>query len=341
MRAARLYEYGGDLQIDEVAAPEAGNGGVVVRVGGSGVCHSDLHFLSGEREFGGLPHTPGHENAGWVEQVGPGVEGFEPGDPVAVFGGWGCGQCRFCLGGDEQICNVMRWGGVGPPGGYADYLAVPGARHLVHLRDLDPVTAAPLTDAALTPYRAVKKTLPRLVPGTTAVVIGVGGLGHFGLQLVKTLTPARVIAVDTAADKRALAADLGADRVFDPGQVDVPSGIVQATGGDGATAVFDFVGADATLPDALGSVARQGIVVLVGLAGGQARFSTDVATEAVVTTSHWGNHNELEEVLDLARADRIQAHTAQYPLDQINQVFQQLANGNITGRAVIVPDMDE
>lgn len=337
MRAARLHEYGGELQVDDVAVPEPGDGGVLVRVAGSGACHSDLHFMDGQREFAALPHTLGHENAGWVEQLGPGAQGFEPGDPVAVFGGWGCGQCRFCLGGDEQVCDVMRWGGVGPPGGYADYLAVPATRHLVRLHDLDPVTVAPLTDAALTPYRAVKKALPRLAAGTTAVVIGVGGLGHFGLQLLKTLSPAHVIAVDTAADKRALAADLGADLVFDPSQVDVPSEVSQATGGEGATAVFDFVGADATLANALAAVARQGIVVLVGLAGGQASFSMDVGTEAVVTTSHWGNRTELGEVLELARAGHIQARIAQYPLTQINQVFQWLASGDITGRAVIVP----
>lgn len=338
MRAAQLHEYGGELQVDEVAAPEPAVGGVLVRIAASGVCHSDLHFMTGEREFASLPQTPGHENAGWVELVGPGVDSVEPGEPVAVFGGWGCGLCRFCLAGDEQLCNVMRWGGIGPPGGYADYLAVPAARHLVRLHDLDPVTAAPLTDAALTPYRAVKKALPRLVAGTTAVVIGVGGLGHFGLQLVKTLTPAQVIAVDTAAEKRTLADDLGADLVLDPSQVDVPAEIKQATGGEGAAAVLDFVGANATLPDALASAGRQGMVVVVGLAGGQAQFSLDgVAAETVVTTSHWGNRTELWEVLELARVGRIQPQVSQYPFNQINQVFQQLAGGEITGRAVLVP----
>jgi len=338
MRAARLHAYGQPFHVEEVPTPAPGPGEVLVRIAGSGACHSDLHLRSGEMPL--LPELPwilGHENAGYVEALGAGVPGPEPGTPVAVFGGWGCGTCRVCLGGEEQLCDVMRWVGVGRPGGYAEYLVAP-ARHLVPLGDLDPVEAAPLTDAALTPYRAVKKALPRLIPGSTAVVIGVGGLGHFGLQLIRTLSPARVVAVDVAPTKRDLARDLGADLVLDPAEVDVVAEVRASSGGEGAAAVLDFVGSDTTLAAAAGAVARRGLVVLVGLAGGALPFSfMGLATEVVVTSSQWGSRNELAEVLELARMGRIRAHVERHPLEAINEVFDRLERGEVPGRAVLVP----
>ena len=341
MRAARLYGYNEDYVVEDIPVPEPGPGQVLVGVAGSGACHSDLHMWRGDMAGRPLPPFPwvlGHENAGYVEALGPGVSGVEVGEPVAVFGGWGCGACRFCLGGDEQLCDVLRWGGIGRPGGYAEYLVVPAARHLVKLGDYDPVLAAPLTDAGLTPYRAVKKALPRLLPGSTAVVIGVGGLGHFGLQYLKYLAPVKIIAVDTAEPKRALAAELGADLVLDPLSVDVPAEVKAFAGGEGAAAVLDFVGADSTIAMALAASGRQGLVVLVGLAGGAAPFSFfAAATETSVTTSNWGNRNELEEVMALARAGSITAHIERHDLSEINAVFARLTRGEVDGRAVILP----
>jgi len=338
MRAARLQEYGKPYVVEEVPTPQPGPGEALVRIAGSGACHSDLHVASGEMPM--LPELPwilGHENAGWVDAYGPGASGPEPGTPVAVFGGWGCGSCRVCLGGEEQLCNVMLWGGIGRPGGYAEFMLVP-ARHLVPLGGLDPVEAAPLTDAALTPYRAVKKALSRLVPGSTAVVVGVGGLGQFGLQALKAISPARVVAVDVAGSKRDLAARLGADLVLDPSSVDVPAAVKEFAGGQGADAVVDFVGNDATLATAAASVGRKGILVLVGLAGGSVPFSfMGLASEAVVTTSTWGSRNELEEVLALARSGKITGRVERFPLGSINEVFEKLEKGEIEGRAVLVP----
>ncbi|MGI4895064.1 MAG: alcohol dehydrogenase catalytic domain-containing protein, partial [Janthinobacterium lividum] len=171
MKAARLHEFGGDFIIDEIPTPQPEPGQVLVRIGGAGACHSDLHVKSGEIPGAPTPLLMGHENAGWVEAMGPGAEGFEVGEAVVVFGGWGCGHCRYCLGGHEQLCDASRWGGMGPAGGYAEYMIVPSTRQLLRAGGLAPVEAAPLTDAALTPYSAVKKTLPNLVPGTTAVMI--------------------------------------------------------------------------------------------------------------------------------------------------------------------------
>ncbi|HUV10375.1 MAG TPA: NAD(P)-dependent alcohol dehydrogenase [Acidimicrobiia bacterium] len=341
MQAARLHGYEQDFVVEEIADPEPGPGQVLVRIGASGACHSDLHVRSGAMAampFPPFPWTLGHENAGWVEALGAGAEGFEVGEPVAVFGGWGCGLCRVCLGGEEQLCDVMRWGGIGRPGGYAELLVVPSTRHLVRLAALDPVDAAALTDAGLTPYRAVKKVLGRLVPGTTVVSIGVGGLGHFGLQLLKELSPAKVIAVDTEEAKRDLAADLGADLVVDPLAGGAVTEITSFTGGNGADVVLDFVGADDTLGLAARAVGRKGTIVLLGLAGGAVPFSFfGLPTEAELTTSSWGSRNELAEVIALADQGRLHGHVERHPLKAINAVFERLEHGTIEGRAVLMP----
>jgi propanol-preferring alcohol dehydrogenase len=240
MKAARLHEFGGDFVIEDVPTPSPKAGEVLIRVGGAGACHSDLHVKTGEIPGLATPLLMGHENAGWVETLGSGVEGLAPGDPVAVFGGWGCGRCRFCLGGQEQLCDTFRWGGMGPAGGYAEYLLVPSSRHLLPIGDLDPVLAAPLTDAALTPYAAVKKVLPKLVPGSTAVLIGAGGLGQYAVQFLRLLTEATVVVVDTSADKRASAQALGADHVIDPADDQALNQIKDIAGGEGAAAVLDL-----------------------------------------------------------------------------------------------------
>ena len=337
MRAAQLMNYAQPYVIREVPTPEPGPGEVLVKIGGSGACHSDLHLMGGEMPIlPSLPWTLGHENAGWIEALGPGVSGVEVGLPVAVYGGWGCGQCRLCLSGQEQLCDVMKWGGIGRQGGYAEYLVVPDKRHLVPLGDLDPSMAAPLTDAGLTPYHAVRQALPRLVPGSTAVVIGVGGLGHYGLQFVRELSPARIVAIDISAEKRALALELGATLALDPSSDDIAA--VVSDGGEGAMGVFDFVGTDATLATAAACVGRKGMVVIVGLAGGALPYSfMGMPGESVVMGSTWGTRTELGEVIALAAADRLSFHVEKYPLDEINEVFKRLEHGEVAGRAVLIP----
>jgi alcohol dehydrogenase, propanol-preferring len=337
--AAQLNGYKEDFVLEDVVQPEPPPGGALIRIAGAGVCHSDLHLQSGELPM--LPSLPwilGHENAGYVEALGPGASGFDLGEPVAIYGGWGCGRCRFCLGGQEQMCDVMKWVGIGCPGGYAEYLAVPATRHLVPIGDLDPVTAAPLVDAALTPYRAVMMARPRLRPGTVAVSIGVGGLGQYGLRFLHELTAARVIAVDTDPQKREVAESLGIDLVLDPTEVDVVEEVRTFTGGEGATAVIDYVGAESTLATAAGTVGRQGLVVVVGLAGGSLPFSfLGLAGEAEVTSSQWGTRNELGEVIALAQQGRIPVAADVHPLMKINEVFGRLERGEIEHRAVLVP----
>lgn len=341
MRAALLYELSSPFEVAEVPTPEPSPGEVRVRVGGAGVCHSDIHFKAAASPRPGLPPSPwilGHENAGWVDALGAGVEGVDIGQPVAVFGGWGCGRCRACLGGEEQLCAAGIWPGRARPGGYAEYLLVPAARHLVPIDDLDPIDVAPLTDAALTPYRAVKKALPWLLPGATAVVIGAGGLGQFAVQLLVGLSRARVVALDPSQSKRDLAMELGAELALDPTSGDTLSDIVGFAGSDGPAVVLDFVGVDRTVDLALRVVGRQGLAIIVGLGHGSAPFSfLTGGAEAAVTTSHWGSRNELAEVIALARAGTIASRVERHGLAEINQVFARLEAGEIEGRAVLVP----
>jgi propanol-preferring alcohol dehydrogenase len=339
MRAARLHEFGEPFRIDDVPEPTPGPGEVLVRIGGAGVCHSDLHIAQGELPFPvDEPKILGHENAGWVEALGPGAAGFELGQPVIVFGGWGCGHCRVCVSGEEQLCDTLRWGGVGPPGGYAERFVVPSPRHLLAIDDMDPVDAAPLTDAALTPYRAVKKLARRIVGGDAALVIGAGGLGQMAVQLLGILTPAHVVVADLSSDKRDRALELGAAAAIDPADPDVADALLDATGGRNVAAVIDLVGSDSSLALAAASLGSQGHLVLLGLAGGRVPFEMFTwPHEAVLTSSQWGTRSELEEVVALARDGRLHLDIERAPLDAINDVFERLAAGQVKGRAVLVP----
>ena len=202
MKAARLHNYGQPLVIEEAPTPSPGPGQGVIRVMGAGFCHSDLHVIDGEiKILPRMPLTLGHENAGIVAAVGSGVSAVREGDRVAVFGGWGCGRCDYCVTGHEQLCETPQWAGLSNyDGGYAEYLLVPHERYLVTLSKLNPAEAAPLTDAALTPYRAIKKALAVLQPDHYVLLIGLGGLGQYGLKLLRLLAACPVIVVDVSAE---------------------------------------------------------------------------------------------------------------------------------------------
>lgn len=348
MRALRLLEWKSDPVLVDVEDPVPGPGAVVVRIGGAGACHSDLHLM---RDFGpgllpwGPPFTLGHENAGWVHALGAGVTGLEVGQPVAVYGPWGCGTCPRCRVGMENYCENPAGapapgggGGLGLDGGMAELMVVPAARHLVPLPEgLEPVTAAPLTDAGLTPYHAVRRSWPKLVPGSTAVVIGVGGLGHLATQIVKATTSAKVVAVDTRSDALRMAADEGADLTVVPGD-DAAAQIRMLTGGLGADVVLDFVGADATL--ALGAaVARVlGDLTVVGIAGGTLGVSFfSVPYELSLQSIYWGTRPELLEVLDLAARGLVRPTVTTFPLERAMDAYRNMESGSAVGRQVIVP----
>jgi alcohol dehydrogenase, propanol-preferring len=338
MKAAVLHAIGEPLRIEEVPAPCPGPGQVLVKVAAAGVCHSDLHQQDGSVPPHRLPLIMGHENAGWVAGLGEGAGGLAEGDPVVVYGGWGCGHCRFCLGGQEQLCDGAHWAGLGPDGGYAEYLLVPATRHLLPAGRLDLVKAAGLTDAGLSSYRAVKKALPYLRAGSTALVIGAGGLGQYGVQYLKLMTSATVIVAETSPAKRQLALSLGADHAIDGSAAGALEQIRELSDGESPAAVIDFVGIDATMRLGLASLARQGLFVLVGLAGGSLPVTFfGQASEVTVTTSTWGSRNDLAEVIALAQRGKLTAATESHKLDNINQVLERLERGLVEGRAVVVP----
>ncbi|HET9692066.1 MAG TPA: alcohol dehydrogenase catalytic domain-containing protein [Acidimicrobiales bacterium] len=347
MRAVRLVDWQRDPEVVEVPEPEPGPGQVVVKVGGAGACHSDLHLLH-DLPAGLLPWTPpftlGHENAGWVHALGEGVEGVEVGQPVAVHGAWGCGHCQRCATGADNMCEdpagapvPSGGGGLGLDGGMAELLLVPSARHLVELPDgLAPVDAAPLTDAGLTPYHAVRRSLPKLGPTATAVVIGVGGLGHLAVQILKATTSARVVAVDTREAALGLASRCGADAVHLAGEA--PAAVAAATKGRGAEVVLDLVGSDATLAMAAGMVRPLGDLTLVGIAGGSHPFSyVTVPREASLQSTYWGSRTELAEVLELGARGLLRPTTTVTDLDGAPAAYRAMAAGEVDGRVVVVP----
>ncbi|GAA1836825.1 NAD(P)-dependent alcohol dehydrogenase [Actinomadura chokoriensis] len=352
MRALRLLEWKSDPVLIDVPDPEPGAGQVVIRVGGAGACHSDLHLMH-EFEGGQLPWGPpftlGHENAGWVVALGDGVSGLQVGQPVAVYGPWGCGTCARCRPGAENYCEdpanapvPSGGGGLGLDGGMSEYMLVPDARFLIPLPDgLDPAVAAPLTDAGLTPYHAIRRSWAKLPPGATAVVIGTGGLGHLAIQILKATTAATVIAVDTRTEALDLALKNGADLAI-PSNDSTAASIRDATGEHGADVVLDFVGADATLAMAAAAARTLGDVTIVGLGGGTLPLSFfSVPYEVSLQTTYWGTRPELVEVLNLGARGLLRPDIVQFPLDQAMDAYRQMRDGKLTGRAVIVPSQHQ
>jgi propanol-preferring alcohol dehydrogenase len=344
MRAVQYRTPGCGPEVVDIPEPEPGPGQVLLKVLAAGLCHSDLAVmgLPVRRLPFPLPITLGHECVGRVAALGPGARGVGVGDVVAVYGPWGCGACPSCVAGRENYCpHARRLGiqppGLGAPGAIADYMLVDDARHLVPIGDLDPVAAAPLTDAALTPYHAIRRVLPRLGPDSTAVVIGSGGLGHIAIQLLRALTAARVIALDVSPDKLDLARAVGAHEAL-LSNADAPVRVRQLTDGLGARAILDFVGVDSTARAAVAMVATDSDIVHIGMGGAGIATGFGLVPPGVsVTAPYWGTRTELLEVLELARTGALTVHIEQFGLDEAPLTYERLRAGTIAGRAVIVP----
>ncbi|MFB7601139.1 NAD(P)-dependent alcohol dehydrogenase [Streptomyces sp. NPDC056160] len=344
MKALQYRTIGAPPEVVTVPDPEPGPGQVLLKVTAAGVCHSDIAVMSWPAEAFPypLPLTLGHEGVGTVAALGAGVSGLAEGEHVAVYGPWGCGTCAKCAEGKENYCLRadalgIRPPGLGAPGAMAEYLLVDDPRHLVPLDGLDPVAAVPLTDAGLTPYHAIKRALPRLVPGSTAVVIGTGGLGHVAIQLLRALSPARVVALDVSEDKLRLAREVGAHETVlsDAGAA---ATVRELTGGAGAEAVFDFVGAEPTVATAGAVAAVEGEISLVGIGGAALPVGFGVLPfEVSVSSPYWGSRGELAEVLALARSGAVSVHTQTFTLDEAPLAYERLHEGRIDGRAVILP----
>lgn len=346
MRAVKLVGPG-TLSLEEVETPQPGPGEVRVKIAGAGLCHSDLHVLHAGEDWPFFGGTVGHEAAGWVDALGPGVEGFSQGEPVIVMVLWGCGHCRACVEGRENACQVNgsrtmfpTTPGLGPDGAMADFMLV-AARYLEKLGDLDPVSCAPLCDAGTTPMHAVNSVRHRLTPGATAVVIGLGGLGHVGLQILTATTAAQVIALDIDDAKLTRAREHGAYLAL-RSDTDAAQRILDETAGYGVDVVIDFVGAQPTVDLAAQVIGPEGLIRFVGLGGGMLPFHADVDGVKLpwgvnVQRAYGGTRADFLQVLDLARQGKVTVDTVRYPLADFQQAFDDLEAGRILGRAVLVP----
>jgi NAD+-dependent secondary alcohol dehydrogenase Adh1 len=311
-----------------------------VRIGGAGVCRTDLHIIEGQWEAAqhpDLPYTIGHENAGWVHEIGSGVTNVAVGDTVILHPTPTCGLCRACRAGQDMHCVQSRFPGLDSDGGMAEYLLT-SARACVKLdASTRPEDVAALADAGITAYHAVRKALPLLYPGTSAVVIGAGGLGHIGIQCLTALTATAVIVVDRNPDALKLAEALGATHtvVSDGGQVDA---VKDLTGGAGADVVFDFVAEQGAENDAFAMTRPGGSYFVIGYGGTLTIPTLDIiSTERNIIGNIVGTYNELAELMVLAETGKVTLHTKAYPLDAALEAIHDLDAGQVRGRAILVP----
>ena len=339
MRVAVLREYHRPLELVDAPVPEPVKPrDVLVRIGGAGVCATDLHAIEGLMEPAGvtLPRVLGHENAGWIDAVGGDVTTVSTGDAVLVYPPYSCGLCVSCRRGNDMHCERHDFTGLSVDGGFAEYVLV-DERSLVKLPPgIEPAAIAPHADAGLTAYHAVRKLAPLLGPGTTAAVTGVGGVGHIALQLVRELTSAAVIAIDTDERRRKLASELGGYHVVDG--VHWVDAVRDVTGGRGADVVFDFVGTDATHAGSLDLLGRGGTYSVIGYGGEiSCQSAALVVNEQTVVGNLVGSWIDLWELVQLHAAGRVRLVSETHPLDSVNDVLARLRDGDITGRAVLVP----
>ncbi|WP_084011099.1 alcohol dehydrogenase catalytic domain-containing protein [Pseudofrankia sp. DC12] len=353
MPAYRITAWLQSPHLVDTQVPKPGPGEVLVAVAASGLCHSDLTMCQIPGEIGELigwrmPFTLGHEIAGTVVEAGPDAPDApdvpdvpDVGTAVALVSPTSCGRCAYCLAGRDSACpNGLAGRGYGRDGGLAPYVVAP-VRGLIPLNGLDPVAAAPLTDAGATSYHAVRRVLPVLEPGSTAVVLGAGGLGGFAIQHLKACSPARVVAVDVSPARLVTAAELGADETV-PGVGDDPgmtTGAIKELTGGGAAAVLDFVGTDATIAAGIGAVRPCGAFGLVGSAGGRLRagWYGGLPREAEVFTFQGSTIADAHAVIALAAAGRIRSLVEVFTLDQVADAYRALDEATLRGRAVVTP----
>jgi alcohol dehydrogenase, propanol-preferring len=340
MRAVRLHAVNQPLRVEEVPTPVPTGPAVRIRVAGAGVCRTDLHIVDGTQPRVDLPRTLGHEVSGWVDAAGPDadLEAYQLalGDPVVVYGGWGCGTCPECGSGEDQRCERSLAPGFQADGGYADALLVPHARHLVGLGSLDPVEAAPLGDAGMTAHRAVRRAEPWLAADARVLVIGAGGVGQFVIQLLRLVSASgarlRIAVAEPNPERGEIAGMVGAD-VVRPTTEEA----LEALGG-APTVVVDVVGSDATLGAAGALIAPNGLVLLVGESGGTLGFGfSGTSIESWATTVAWGSLQDLRAVVAAASTGRLRWEVERLPLIEATLAHHRLRAGDVRGRLVLVP----
>jgi NAD+-dependent secondary alcohol dehydrogenase Adh1 len=341
MKAVQVVGYHDKLQLNEIPDPQiTGPLDVIVRIGGAGVCRTDLHILEGqwaEKSGVALPYTIGHENAGWVHAVGDAVTNVAVGDTVILHPLITCGLCRACRDGDDVHCENSDFPGIDTDGGYAEYLKTT-ARSVVAIDEsLQPADVAALADAGLTAYHAAAKVARMTRPGDTCVVIGAGGLGHIGIQVLEAISGVTIVVVDRNPAAVELAVEVGAHHgiVADGTHVDR---VLELTDGKGAEAVLDFVGEGGATAEGIAMLRRAGNYFVVGYGE-----NIDVPTIDVISTeinfigNLVGSYNDLTELMTLAAQGKVTLHTTKYPLDDFQQAIDDLDAGRVRGRAILIP----
>jgi NAD+-dependent secondary alcohol dehydrogenase Adh1 len=343
MKAIRVHEYHQLPQYEDVAEPQiAGPWDVIVDIGAAGVCRTDLHVIEGQWEpiqHPELPYTIGHENAGWVREIGAAVNNVEVGDAVIMHPLTSCGLCSACRVGDDSHCSYATFPGLNADGGMAQQMLT-NARAVVKLPDgLEPVEVAALADAGLTAYHSIRKATPVLGPGTNAVVIGAGGLGHIGIQVLKALTATSITVIEKSDDALELARELGADNTIEMGDDDEVVAEVDEFTDGGAQVVFDFVGEGGAEKLSARLLRDGGFHHLIGYGGAIELPTIDmISREISVIGNLVGTYNDLVELMALAARGDVTMTTTTYPLSQANRALEDLDAGKLTGRAILVPD---
>lgn len=341
MKAVRLHTYHQQPVVEDVPEPTVqGPFDVVVRIGGAGVCRTDLHIIEQQWEAKSgvqLPYTIGHENAGWVHEIGSAVSNVAVGDTVILHPTPTCGLCHACRAGNDMHCDNSAFPGIDTDGGMAEYLLT-SARACIKLNPTTrPEDVAALADAGITAYHAVRKAVPLLYPGTTCVVNGAGGLGHIGIQALAALTATTIVVVDRNEDALKLASTLGADQtvVADGKHVEA---VLDLTGGQGAEVVLDFVAEQGAQQDAFAMTRRNGSHFVIGYGSNIDIPTIDIiSTERNVVGNLVGTYNDLVELMVLAQAGKVTLHTRQYPLDAALDALADLDAGRVRGRAILTP----
>jgi len=338
MKAAILHEFKQALSLEEIERPKIGGHEVLIEVEACGVCHSDLHVADGDwTQMNRIVKKPlilGHEIAGRVAERGANVSDLKIGDRVGIpWIYWTCGECEFCREGNENLCAKQKITGVSEDGGYAEFVKAPAAHATRIPEGLTAVEAAPLFCAGVTVYRALKQA--RITPGQRLAVFGVGGLGHLAVQIGRELG-AEVTAVDVSEEKLALAKSLGATSALNVATENVAKelrkrgGVHVALVASAAKAAYDA---------AFACIRPTGTLLVVGLPAENICFPPILmaSTEVRIRASAVGTRQDLREVLAMAAAGKVRCQTATRPLALVNEVLEQLRQGQISGRTVLVP----
>lgn len=343
MKVVRVVGYHQNLQLDETAEPKITSPlDVIVRIGAAGVCRTDIHVIDGQWESKSnvtLPYTIGHENAGWVHSVGEGVTNVKVGDKVILHPLVTCGLCTACRFGDDVHCENSTFPGINVDGGYAEYMRTT-ARSVIKLDEkLEPADVAALADAGLTAYHVVAKAARVLRPGNTVVMIGAGGLGHIGIQVMKAISGATIVVIDRNADALELAKKLGADYTIqakDDGAFVKEA--LDLTNGKGAEAVIDFVAEGGSTSTGVKMLRRAGNYFVVGYGENINIPTIDIiSTEINFIGNLVGSYNDLAELMVLAAQGKVVLHTTKYKLEEFQKAIDDLAAGKVRGRAILVP----